>query len=116
MLTTEYRPVSYVCPDDEKTATAVVMWLLAQKLSGSGNYHEKDWRRIRQQRTNARQGLSLRAMWVGPSNLAWGVSSRLVVRMVDGVLDIDYQTGQSENEELTNIMRRLVKPEAEYLA
>lgn len=109
-----WQPVSRFASDSDLVAQPVVLWLLAQKLHNGGNYGWKDWRRIRQQRTKARERLSAAAMIGGSTKLAWGIGSRLVVRFSDS--EIDYQTGQSDNEEITNIMRRLVNPCAEWAA
>lgn len=95
-------------------ATAAVLWLLDQRMSGGPNYHAADWRRIRQQRTRARQALSYAAAVKGAETLHWhAIGSRLVVCFKDGTFD--YQVGQSANEELTNLMRVLVDADAEHV-
>lgn len=90
------------------------LWLLAQRLWNGGNYGRADWHRLRAQRTRARTRLSLAAWRDGPLALAWGIGDRLRVRFDTGAFE--YIAGQSENEELTNLMRRLVNPSAPYVS
>ena len=107
-----YVPVSRHAAKSKCVADSAVMWLLNQRMTDYG-YSATDWNRIRAQRTRARKAMSL-ATLKGSVNLAWGCSERFMVRFSDG--QFDYQVGQSENEELTNLMRRLVNPTAGWMS
>lgn len=111
-LTTQWRRVD-AYSESECVTHHAVLWLLSRHLHNGGNYSGQAWRRIRAQRTRARASLSLKAWRDGPLSLAWGIGGRLMVRFDTG--DFTYHVGQSENEELTNVMRRLVDPSAHYV-
>lgn len=108
--TKQWQSVSRFATFTDLVAQPVVLWLLAQKMRNHKDYGWGDWRRVRQQRTSARERLSCAAMVSGSINLAWGCAASLTVNFEQR--EIGYGHGQ---EELTNIMRRLVNPSAEYV-
>jgi hypothetical protein len=105
----------------EAQLQAFIAYLLADRLENYG-YDWKDFRRLSNQRARAR--LALRQVtghfaghcWV--DSLAWEqCSSRLMLESHNGrPCAITYIVGQSGNEELTNLMRRLVNPKAGWVS
>lgn len=78
--------------------------LLRDRLENYG-YDRTSWRRIQAQRCRAKQ--ALRPYLGCPLSLHWeSCSSRLNLQTGE------YVVGQSSNEEITNVLRRLVNPEA----
>lgn len=93
-----------------KQATEMLSYILADRTSNYG-YDWKAFRRIVRQRSNARKAL---ASWQDcPETLNWNEADP------SGRIDwqkMHYVVGQSSNEEITNLLRRLVNPEAAWLS
>lgn len=102
--------------------------LLNNKCSNYG-YDYKDFKRISSQRSKARKELEV-FYYYNPTTVLERLSqeSRLsiedtevIVSLQDGskILSIEprahYNVGQSSNEEITNLMRRLVNPKAKWV-
>lgn len=108
-----YHPVAHFMNFDRVTECAMI-WLLEDRLSNTVTHYEpQDYRRIRAQRTRAKKGL-LSAVATKQA-IQWQMGGdRYRVRLSDGTFT--YIAGASENEEITNLLRRLVDPTAEWVA
>jgi hypothetical protein len=87
--------------------------LLSEKCSNYG-YDYKDFKRISSQRSKARKNFLDFATW-NIATLTERVrhENRIQQSTSDGSLY--YVVGQSANEEITNLMRRLVNPKARWV-
>jgi hypothetical protein len=92
-------------------ALTIVMGLLEQRCSNYG-YDGPAWRRITSQRKRAREAVRYALNHGGkPADmlLTAPLASRIDAKG-------HYVTGQSQNEEITNLLRQLVNPEARWLS
>lgn len=94
---------------------AALQYLLADRCSNY-SYDWKDFRRISSQRSRARK--AARRFLECPYDLHWdAIGTRLTITdRPNGSYTIQYVTGQSSNEEITNVLRRLVNPEARWVS
>jgi hypothetical protein len=95
---------------------AALNYLLSDRCLNYG-YDWKAFRLISNQRSRARR--AIRKNYIGiPSALHWGaLSDRLQAEtLADGTIRVEYVVGQSSNEEITNVLRRLVDPEARWVS
>ena len=88
----------------------IIDFLIKDKLKNYG-YEIRDWRRLQRQRSKAKAILKIADI----NKLRWHelgldeLKSRLQIKTSsEGKVDIRYITCQSRNEEVTNIIRRLV--------
>lgn len=119
--TRAWQPVSLLAPHSDLIAQPVVLWLLAQRMDGTG-YTASDFRKLRAQRTRARERLSAAAMINGSKSLAWGCAKEVEVdfstsniRMRTSGYDPKGSALTYDQRSMTNIMRRLVNPCAEWV-
>jgi hypothetical protein len=94
----------------QEQVNACVEMLLKRKTHNYG-YDPKDYGRIKRQRLSARNAVRYIHMS--------GVSAERLEQAGGVRLDIancTYTVGQSENEEITNLLRRIVDPEAKWLS
>lgn len=93
-----------------KQATEMLSYLLADRTSNYG-YDWQAFRRIVKQRSLARKAL---AAWQDcPETLKWKAADP------SGRIDwnkMHYVVGQSSNEEITNLLRQLINPDAPWLS
>lgn len=95
-------------------ADAVLAWLLSHRLSNYG-YDTRSWRRLQAQRSRAKRELRTVLQTRSVRDLAW--NSAPLARRIQWEPGVPrYVTGQSQNEELTNLMRQLVNPEAPWVS
>ena len=89
---------------DEQLQT-VLAFLLKERMSNYG-YDDRDWSRIRGQRRRAKAACCRLVAEGGIRALDWeNAGSRLVI----GPSGPAYLVGQSANEEITNVFRRLAR-------
>lgn len=92
----------------------IVKFLTGDRMENYG-YSYQDWNRIRSQRQRAKN-----ALWkIGYGNIPAANWSRILWDgrlMVTPEGEVSYTTGQSSNEEITNLMRRLVNPNAKWVS
>lgn len=95
--------------------SAVFFMLIESKMSNYG-YSRTDYSRVSAQRQRAK----IKLYQKGYSNIKIEnfIQNDRVEIFVDsyGLYYADYITGQSNNEEITNVIRRLVKPNAVWQA
>lgn len=96
---------------------AALQYLLSDRCSNYG-YDWQMFRRICSQRTRARK--AARRFLECAYDLHWhAIGSRLTCEQnpaAPGGYHVDYVVGQSSNEEITNVLRRLVNPEARWVS
>lgn len=97
---------------------AIFKLLFNARLSNYG-YGYTAWNRISKQRQRAKAA-TVRlgyANWTA-ENVAWALrNGRLIVKVEDdGTHKAEYIVGQSENEEFTNLLRRLINPAANWVS
>lgn len=92
-----------------KLAQAFIDHLLKSRLENYG-YDRQAWRRLQGQKRDLRLVLSTLSV----ADLAW--DAPLARRLQWGLGQVTYVTGQSQNEEYTNLMRQLVRPEARWVS
>ena len=86
----------------------IVDFLLSQRMQSYG-YDYTSWQRIKKQRVRAKRALRKSNI----HNLKFDTfNGRLTI---DDNGQVDYVVGQSANEEITNLMRRMVNPDANYV-
>ena len=91
---------------------AILEMLLDDRCQNYG-YDWKVFRRISNQRSRARQDVKKVIHFGGVAGLYWDtLPSRVVVE--NGTAS--YTVGQSSNEEITNILRRLINPNAKWVS
>jgi len=90
---------------------AALNYLLSDRCANYG-YDWKAFRLISNQRSRARRNARHAAA------LHWNaLSDRLHAEtLADGTIRVEYVVGQSSNEEITNVLRRLVNPEARWVS
>lgn len=101
---------------EEQAARAAYDMLMSNRCSDYG-YDHTSWRRITNQRSRAR--IAVRILTENgkhPERLNWHCAGdRLTfTRKDNGTWACHYVVGQSQNEEITNLLRRLVNPEAKW--
>jgi hypothetical protein len=84
--------------------------LLRNRLSNYG-YDHRSWRRLVCQRYRARR--EIRRLAGRGQPLHWDGAP--LARRIDWAR-LDYVVGQSQNEEITNLLRQLANPEARWLS
>ncbi len=105
------------CPKLEpEAARAAYDYLMGERCSNYG-YDSTSWRRVSNQRSRAR--LAARILTENgkhPERLNWhAAGERLTFKRADnGTWAVHYVVGQSQNEEITNLLRRLVNPDAKW--
>lgn len=106
------------CPKlEDDAARAAYEYLMSARCSDYG-YDHTSWRRITNQRSRAR--IAVRILTENgkyPERLNWhAAGDRLTFERHPhtGAWSCDYVVGQSQNEEITNLLRRLVNPEAKW--
>lgn len=91
---------------------ALLAYLLRDRLANYG-YDWRDFRRLRDQRHKARKAVNRFVAEHGVAALHWA-RAPLAYRI--DWREPGYTTGQSQNEELTNLLRQLVNPSAKWLS
>ncbi len=86
--------------------------LLQSRLENYG-YEYKAFRRLQGQRQAAKRAVRLAAAELGAENLAWDKAP--LAHRIDWE-NLSYTVGQSSNEEVTNLLRQLVNPEARWVS
>ena len=107
------RPTDWTA--DQKLAA--LSYLLRDRCGNYG-YDYAAFRRISAQRTRARQAVKRFANTAVVCDLHWEtVSDRLTCKMgADLCWQAHYIVGQSSNEEITNVLRRLANPDAQWVS
>lgn len=99
---------------EEYAAKVSAILSLARVMSCENyGYEWKDYRRIVSQRSRALKAFRFAAS-VGAAHLDYDAKGRLTWSS-DGT-SCDYVVGQSSNEEITNLLRRLVNPESKWVS
>lgn len=86
--------------------------LLTSRTSNYG-YDYRDFKRISSQRSKARKELEY-FFYYNPATVLERLSQESRVQL-DASDKLSYVAGQSGNEEITNLMRRLVNPKAKWV-
>src|SRR5688500_2121013 len=104
---------------------AILDYLMRHRLSNYG-YEVKDWRRITSQRQRVKRAIrrlldKCHAKGVPPTLLDYVLEHKFHWHTLPSRITVhagvaDYVVGQSANEEITNIMRRLLNPDAEWVS
>lgn len=89
--------------------------LLNDRCSNYG-YDYRDFKRVSSQRSKARKELEY-FFYYNPATVLERIEqeSRIQLESVNGESRLSYNVGQSGNEEVTNLMRRLVNPKAKWV-
>lgn len=103
-------------PDAQHMVKSAVFFMLIESRMSNYGYSRTDYSRISAQRQRAK----IKLYQTGYSNIKIEnfLQNNRVEIFVDsyGLYYADYVTGQSNNEEITNVIRRLVKPNAVWQA
>ena len=98
--------------DAQRMVKSAVFFMLIESRMSNYGYSRTDYSRISAQRQRAK----IKLYQTGYSNIEIKnfLQNNRVEVFVDshGLYYADYVTGQSNNEEITNVIRRLVKPNA----
>ncbi len=86
--------------------------LLQSRLENYG-YDYRAWRRLQGQRQAAKRAVRYAAAELGVENLAWDKAP--LAHRIDWE-NLSYTVGQSANEEITNLLRQLVNPNARWVS
>lgn len=110
-------PIGVLLMHRPDLAQRAVLWLLEQRLVALAAYpSDTDRNRVRRQRTRARQALAMATAQRTPLGLFWPMVGDALLASVNqgGQLELCVSTRTSENEALTNIMRRLVDASSDW--
>ena len=102
--------------DPHDATIPFIRWLCADKLVGLGQYDVRTCNRLRRARTRARRELLDKVARLGVACLAWHtITDRFTSSWIDGAWDFHFAPQSDRNTELTNVIRRLVDPDATWL-